>query len=173
MTTMKKPPKIALIGRPNVGKSTLFNRFTRSKDAIVAERPGLTRDRRYGEFSLKGKRAILIDTGGIATDLDDPLSKEVLRQTELAIKEADLLLLMFDGKEGLVTDDFILVDMARKSPKPALAVVNKIDSREKKLRCVDFYETGFEPILDISAKSGRGLSELKSQILEILFHPKQ
>ena len=169
MAINKYPPKIALIGRPNVGKSTLFNKLTRSKNAIVAERPGLTRDRRYSELSLDDKKAILIDTGGVATDLDDPLSKEVIKQTKKAIDEADLLLILFDGKEGLVADDLMLADMARQSHKPMLAIINKIDSSDERHKSVDFYETGFASLMDISAKSGRGIKELKNKIKQILF----
>ena len=166
-------PKIALIGRPNVGKSTLFNRLTKSKDALVAERPGLTRDRRYRDFVLTpGINCTLIDTGGVATDLEDPLSKEVINQTRLAIKEAELLILILDGKEGLVADDIILMDMVRRSQKPFLVVVNKIDSREKRLKVSDFYEIGVSSLIDISARSGRGIRELKKKIISTLFPEK-
>ena len=166
-------PKIALIGRPNVGKSTLFNRLTGSKDALVAERPGLTRDRRYGNFGLApGIDCTLIDTGGVATDLDDPLSREVIHQTRLAIKEADLLILLLDGNEGLVADDIILMDMARRSQTPFLVVVNKVDSTEKRLELTSFYEIGASSLTDISARSGRGIRELKKKVASILFPKK-
>ncbi len=164
-----RTPKLALIGRPNVGKSSLFNRLTRSKAALVAESPGLTRDRRYAQTQFPKGTVTLIDTGGIAQGLEDPLAENVLEQTQQAIKEADALLILFDGAEGLTPDDLDLLDMVRRSKKPFLAAVNKIDSHQRQINLADFYETGLEQIIDISAKTGRGITKLKELLSDILF----
>ncbi len=160
-------PKLALIGRPNVGKSSLFNRLTRSRAALVAETPGLTRDRRYSVATLPHGEITLIDTGGISTDLDDPLARSVMDQTIQAVEEADALIMMFDGSQGLTPDDLELLNMVRKSHKPFLAVVNKIDSREKEANLAEFYETGLDHIIAISAKSGRGVKKLAKEISKL------
>ncbi len=160
--------KVALIGRPNVGKSSLFNYLTKSKAALVAETPGLTRDRRYGITDLSKGRITLIDTGGISTDLEDPLAQNVIDQTKQAIEEADALIMLFDGVQGLTPDDLELLQMVRRSCKPFIAVVNKIDSKEKEIHLSDFFETGIENLLAISAKTGRGIKRLVEAIFEII-----
>ena len=157
-------PKVALVGKPNVGKSSLFNRLTGSKAALVAETPGLTRDRRYSTANLGPCTVTLIDTGGLASGLDDPLAENVTEQTKRAIEEADALLVLFDGKHGLTPDDLELADLVRKSKKPFVAIVNKIDSRQKIVAISEFFETGIEDLLDISVKTGRGIGELKERI---------
>ncbi len=161
-------PKIALVGKPNVGKSSLFNRLTGSKAALVAETPGLTRDRRYSKTNLGPCTVTLIDTGGLASGLDDPLAKNVTEQTKKAIKEADALLVLFDGKYGPTPDDLELADLVRKSKKPFVAIVNKIDSRQKVVALSEFFETGIEDLLDISVKTGRGIGELKERICSLV-----
>ncbi len=156
--------KIALIGRPNVGKSSLFNRLTKSKAALVAETPGLTRDRRYAQASFPIGQVTLIDTGGISTDLTDPLAHDVVKQTKQAIDEANALILLFDGIQGLTPDDLELLQLVRKSQKPFVAVVNKIDSKERLSNLNDFYETGQENLIDVSAKTGRGIKKLVEEL---------
>ena len=161
-------PRVALIGRPNVGKSSLFNRLTRTKAALVAETPGLTRDRRYAKAELGRCSIILIDTGGLASDMDDPLSEGVKEQTKRAIEEADLLLVLFDGSQGLTPDDIELLDLVRRSRKPFLAIVNKIDSKQKAVVLSEFFETGVKDLLDLSVKTGRGIGTLKEKICSLV-----
>ncbi|NPA94510.1 MAG: ribosome biogenesis GTPase Der [Thermodesulfobacteria bacterium] len=162
-------PKLALIGRPNVGKSSLFNKLTRSKAALVAETPGLTRDRRYAKATFPQGEVTIIDTGGIAQGLEDPLAQDVVNQTNQAISEADALLLIFDGSEGLTPDDLDLLGLVRRSKKPFVAAVNKIDSDQRLANLAEFYETGLDQIVDISVKTGRGLNKLKDVLSKLLF----
>src|SRR5512139_2759432 len=116
-------PVIALVGRPNVGKSTLFNRLTRSRDALVANIPGLTRDRKYGEFSAEGQRFILIDTGGLSGE-EEGIDAEMARQSLAAVAECDLALALVDARAGVTAGDHRILGLLRQSGKPFLLVVN-------------------------------------------------
>ena len=156
------PSIIALIGRPNVGKSTIFNLLTNTNSAIVADYPGLTRDRKYG--TLKDSSVVLVDTGGIGTD--ENLSESVLFQTELAIDEADIFLLILDAKEGLMPLDEEIARKLRKVNKKIIAVVNKIDVVSKSHHQLEFNELGFEEVLMISAAHNRGISSLIDYLQE-------
>ena len=124
---------VALIGRPNVGKSTLFNRMTRSRDAIVDPTPGVTRDRHYAQVSWEEKSFTLVDTGGIE-DEDDTITGHIRRQAMQAVEEADVILFLMDGREGLTPSDMEIVDLLRRTEKQVFFVVNKIDSPEKESR---------------------------------------
>jgi GTP-binding protein len=157
-------PVLALVGRPNVGKSTLFNRLTNSRDALVADFPGLTRDRQYGEAEHDGRPFIVIDTGGIdgsEEGIDAPMSEQVL----LAIKESDLVLLMVDGRAGLGGGDQFLVDYLRKQQKPFILVVNKVDGLDPELALSEFYQLGLEKQYAIAASQGRGVKVMLDELL--------
>ena len=157
-------PVIALIGRPNVGKSTLFNLFTRSRDAIVANEPGLTRDRQYGVGVRGAKKFIVVDTGGLSgrkQDLDDLMA----RQTLHALEEADEILFMVDAQDGLTGGDELIAELVRKSGKSTCVVINKVDGIDPTLAQADFYALGFSQIWVISASHRRGINPLLESIL--------
>ena len=158
-------PVIALIGRPNVGKSTLFNDFTRSRDAIVANEPGLTRDRQYGVGERGDKTFIVVDTGGLSgekQDLDDLMA----RQTRLAMEEADVLVFLVDARHGLTSGDRRIAEMVRKSGKPCRVVVNKVDGIDAEQARADFYALGFEHLHTVSAAHRKGTGQLLDALLE-------
>ena len=159
-------PSIALVGRPNVGKSTLFNKLTRSRDALVADVPGLTRDRRYGRMEFDGGTATLIDTGGLFGD--DVLSDALTQQTRLAVNEADIVLLMFDGRDGVTAADEDVVNYLRKSNVAFIPVINKIDGLPEHEITAEFGRFGFADFLLISASHSRGLKQLRTQLVSRL-----
>lgn len=159
-------PSIALVGRPNVGKSTLFNKLTRSRDALVADVPGLTRDRRYGRMQFDGGVATLIDTGGLFGD--DILAAALTQQTRLAVDEADIVLLMFDGRDGVTAADEDVVNYLRKSNVAFIPVINKIDGLPEHEITAEFGRFGFADFLLISASHSRGLKQLRTQLAERL-----
>jgi len=162
----RRLPILALVGRPNVGKSTLFNRLTRRRKAIVDGLPGVTRDRNYGEAERNGGRVLVIDTGGFEPDAETPLKRQVQEQTRLAIEEADVVLFLFDGKGGLHPLDREAVDLLRKVAKPVLFAVNKIDTQAKANSLYEFYALGLKEIFPLSAEHGLGLSELMERIVD-------
>jgi GTP-binding protein len=156
-------PTIALVGRPNVGKSTLFNKLTRSRDALVADVPGLTRDRRYGRCEIHGQTVTLIDTGGLFGD--DVLSESLTQQTQLAVAEADLVVLLLDGRDGITSADHDVVDYLRRENVDFIPVVNKIDGIGEDQALVEVSQFGFgEPFL-ISASHSRGLHTLEEALI--------
>ena len=158
---------IALVGRPNVGKSTLFNRLTRSRDALVANYSGLTRDRKYGEYSVGDRRFIVVDTGGISGE-EDGIDSEMAEQSRLAIDEADLVLLLVDSREGLCAADFTLAEHIRKKNKHAILVANKIDGLDELVATSQFYELGLNSLVGIAASQGRGINGLAEKIVNAL-----
>src|SRR5690606_37689965 len=158
-------PVIALVGRPNVGKSTLFNRFTRSRDALVANYAGLTRDRQYGEAQHEDRGFVVIDTGGIDGS-EEGIDFKMAEQSLLAIAESDMVLLLVDGRDGLMPADQYIVDYLRKQEKSACLVVNKVDGVDVDVALADFYSQGFEHIYPISASQGRGVSRLLDDVLQ-------
>ena len=121
-------PLIAIVGRPNVGKSTFFNKVAGKKLSITEDKPGVTRDRLYADAEWAGKRFTIVDTGGIELKSEDTMWREIYRQAEVAIETADVILFMTDGKEGVTSNDYDVADMLRRSRKPVLLVVNKIDN---------------------------------------------
>ena len=157
-------PVIALVGRPNVGKSTLFNRLTRSREALVANIPGLTRDRKYGDGEIEGHSFIVIDTGGISGD-EEGIDLEMASQSLQAIEEANICLFMVDAKDGLLPDDNRILDHLRKRSKNTCLVVNKIDGRDPDAALADFYSLGLSEIFPITATQGRGV---KSMLVKVL-----
>ncbi len=156
-------PVIALVGRPNVGKSTLFNYLTRSREALVADFPGLTRDRQYGRIKRGNRDCLLIDTGGIADDLAG-IETFARRQVQLALEEADLVFFLVDAREGLNASDQIIVEMLRKLNKPVVLVANKIDGINPDTAIADFYNLALGKPVTIAAAHGRGVSELLAKV---------
>jgi GTP-binding protein len=157
-------PVVAIVGRPNVGKSTLFNTLTGTRDALVADYPGLTRDRLYGYATGTGGTAIVIDTGGISRN-PDPLGGAVVRQVEAAIAEADVVAFVVDGRAGPVPEDFDVMAMLRRSGKPVLLVVNKTEGRGGAEAGAAFYELGAGEPLPVSALRGDRLEALMAALL--------
>ena len=148
-------PTVALVGRPNVGKSTLFNKIVGKQVSIIEDLPGVTRDRIYHEATYNKKRFYLIDTGGIdATKMD--FNTEIKMQAEIAISEADIVVFIVDGKEGLTHNDLIVRDILRKTDKKVIVAINKIDVKEAKDNIYDFYELGFDTYIPISSIHNTG-----------------
>lgn len=165
-------PVIALVGRPNVGKSTLFNRLTNSRDALVADIPGLTRDRQYGDGHHGERRFIVIDTGGISGG-EDGIDEAMAGQSLLAIEEADLVMLLVDARAGLTNGDQFIVDHLRRRQKPVLLVVNKVDGLDQEQAMAEFYSLGLEQVHPIAASQGRGVSKLMDVALEGFPSPEE
>lgn len=156
-------PTITLVGRPNVGKSTLFNRITHTQDALVADFPGLTRDRQYGQGSCTNKPFIVIDTGGVGVD-DLAVDSLMSTQSEVALQEADSILFLVDAKAGLMGIDETIALSLRKLNKPIFLVVNKVDAKDEEIACAEFQSLGFPKIYPISAAHGRGMQLLLTDI---------
>ena len=158
-----KLPTVALVGRPNVGKSTLFNKIVGKQISIIEDIPGVTRDRIYQETSYRSKRFYLIDTGGIdATKMD--FNSEIKMQAEIAIDEADIVVFIVDGKEGLTANDLIVRDILRRTDKKVIVAINKMDVKEAKDNVYDFYELGFDTYIPISGIHNTGYVELMDTI---------
>jgi GTPase len=165
-------PTIVLVGRPNVGKSTLFNRLTKSRDALVADLPGLTRDRHYGRGIGASRPYLVVDTGGFEPTADSGILKEMARQTLLAIDEADVLIFLVDGRDGMTPQDRIIADRLRKSQRPVLLVVNKTEGMQRAVVSAEFYELGLGDPLSISSAHGEGVKDLIELALENLPAPE-
>lgn len=160
-------PVLALIGRPNVGKSTLFNRLTRSRDALVADFPGLTRDRKYGTGELNGRSYMLIDTGGLSGE-EVGIDEHMAKQTRAAMQEADAILFIVDGKQGLTAADQQIAQDIRVMGKPVYLLVNKIDGVDADQASSEFYSLGFTEVFQIAAVQGRGVTVLMTAVLDSL-----
>jgi GTP-binding protein len=160
-------PVIALVGRPNVGKSTLFNRLTRSRDALVADLPGLTRDRHYGEGRVGERPFLVIDTGGFEPVAKEGIMHEMAKQTKQAVAEADIVVFIVDGRQGLTPHDKTITDFLRKSGRPAMLVVNKAEGMKYTSVTADFYELGMGDPYVISAAHGDGVADLVDEALNI------
>ena len=160
-----KTPVIALVGRPNVGKSTLFNRLTRSRDALVADYAGLTRDRKYGRAVLSGHSFLVIDTGGL-TGSEAGIDAAMAEQSKAAINEADAVFFMVDAASGIAASDQTLANMLRRNDKPIWLVANKIDGQNADIALSDFYSLGFGEPRGIAASHGRGVGVLSDQLLD-------
>ena len=158
-------PVIALVGRPNVGKSTLFNQLTRSRDALVADFPGLTRDRKYGQARLGARAFVVIDTGGI-TGEEEGIDSPMAGQSLAAIEEADAVLFMVDAREGLNATDELLVQQLRQANKSFHLVVNKIDGLAEEIATSEFYALGVESLHAIAASHGRGVRRMIEAVLD-------
>ncbi|MFA6868924.1 MAG: ribosome biogenesis GTPase Der [Bacteroidales bacterium] len=157
---------IALVGRPNTGKSTLFNRLTRSRQAFVDATSGVTRDRNYGNSEWNGYEFAVIDTGGYVDNSDDIYENEIKKQVELAIEEADVILFLVDGREGITPMDEDIAKILRSSNKPSYLVVNKIDSAVNYNDHMEFYALGMENLYAISAAAGSGTGELLDDLVQ-------
>ena len=160
-------PVIALVGRPNVGKSTLFNRLTRTRDALVADVPGLTRDRKYGDGKVGERPYIVIDTGGLTGDTDD-LEGLMAQQPWQAVEEADLVFFMVDGRDGLTAGDELIVTALRRTGKQQVLVVNKTDGVDADTVLADFFSLGMGEPQPIAAVQGRGVAALMDAALRLL-----
>ena len=161
-------PVVAIVGRPNVGKSTLFNRIFGQRKAIVEDFPGVTRDRNYAEVTRYGTPFMLIDTGGFEPVSNETILIQMREQSRLAVEEADLIVFLLDGKEGLTPADQEVAAMLRQVAKPVLFVVNKVDSEKQEAFASEFYALGIDEFMTISAEHGRGTSDLVNEILRNL-----
>lgn len=157
---------VAIVGRPNVGKSTLFNKLTGKRISIVEDTPGVTRDRIYSHVEWLNHKFILIDTGGIEPESEDIILKQMKRQAELAIETADVIVFMVDGKEGVVPADYEVAEMLRKAKKPVILVVNKIDSISLEANKFEFYNLGIGDPLAVSASQGLGIGDMLDEIVK-------
>lgn len=173
MTQIKTIPVIAIIGRPNVGKSTLFNCLTKTRDALVADLPGVTRDRKYGEGQFEENRFIVIDTGGIESGSSSEILHLMSRQSAQAISEADFILFVVDAKEGLMLGDYQIAEQLRQTQKPIFIVVNKTEAMDEEVAKVDFYQLGFEHVNAIASAHNRGIKKLINAIFSIIPKPAE
>ena len=164
-------PVLALVGRPNVGKSTLFNRLTKTRDAIVADYAGLTRDRHYGNARLGKHEFIVIDTGGFEPDAHSGIFKEMARQTQQAVAEADVVIFVVDARSGLSAQDHDIANYLRRLGKPTLLVANKAEGMKEGAQLVEFYELGLGEVLPVSASHGQGIRSMVELALEQLHLP--
>lgn len=162
-------PVIALLGRSNVGKSTLFNRLTRSRDALVADLPGLTRDRHYGEGRVGERPFLVIDTGGFEPVAKDGIMHEMAKQTKQAVAEADIVIFIVDGRQGLTPHDKTITDFLRKSGRSVMLVVNKSEGMKYTSVTAEFYELGMGDPYVISAAHGDGVADLVEESLDLAF----
>jgi len=158
-------PVLALVGRPNVGKSTLFNRLTKSRDAIVADFAGLTRDRHYGNARFDKHEFIVIDTGGFEPTADQGIFKEMARQTQQAVAEADVVVFVVDARGGISAQDHDIANYLRRLGKPTILVANKAEGMKEGAQLVEFYELGLGEVLPVSASHGQGIRDMMTSAL--------
>ena len=159
-------PIVAIVGRPNVGKSTLFNKLAGKRISIVQDTPGVTRDRVYAEAEWLSYNFTMIDTGGIEPERDDIIVKQMRRQANIAIETADVIVFIVDGKEGITAADEEVANMLRKSKKPVVLVVNKVDSLKEEENAWEFYNLGIGDPITISASQGLGLGDMLDRVVE-------
>ena len=157
-------PIVAIVGRPNVGKSTLFNRLTGERKALVHDRPGVTRDRNYGTAAWMDRTYVIIDTGGFEPEPEDSLFASMRRQSELAVQEADVVILLVDRQSGITPADQQTADLIRASGRPVVLAVNKCDTARHDDEAAEFWELGFDVLVPISAEHGRGMYELMEAV---------
>jgi GTP-binding protein len=161
-------PTLAIVGRPNVGKSTLFNRIVGSRRAIVGNEPGITRDRLYGEAEWRGRRLRVVDTGGIIPEEKDLIPAEIFRQAKVALDQAAAVIMVVDGRSELAAPDLELARLLIRTGKPLFLAVNKIDTDKQQALTDEFYRLGIRRLFPVSAEHGRGVDELLDSILEVL-----
>jgi GTP-binding protein len=161
-------PTVAIVGRPNVGKSTLFNRVLGGRPAIVSEHAGTTRDRHFGDAEWNGRHFWIIDTGGLVPDSDEAMDKAIRRQVEFALDESDLVLFLVDGQDGMTPLDRAIAERLRKAKRPVLLVVNKLDDLERSTAQYDFYRLGFGDPVGMSAAIGKGSGDMLDALAERL-----
>ena len=165
-------PVIALVGRPNVGKSTLFNRLTKTRDAIVADYAGLTRDRHYGNGNLGSHDYIVIDTGGFEPDAQSGIYKEMAKQTRQAVAEADVVIFVVDARAGVSAQDHDIGKYLRKLGKPTVLAANKAEGMLEGVQLSEFFELGLGEVMGVSAAHGQGMHTLVDTALELLHLPE-
>ncbi len=161
-------PTVAIVGRPNVGKSTLFNRILGGRPAIVSDRPGTTRDRHFGDAEWQGRRFWLVDTGGLVPESDDSMDRAIRQQVEFALAESDVVLFLVDGKDGVQPVDQAITQRLRRSRSPVVLAVNKLDDLERSTAQLDFYELGFGDPIGVSAAIGKGSGDLLDAVVALL-----
>jgi GTP-binding protein len=161
-------PTVAIVGRPNVGKSTLFNRIIGGRRAIVSERPGTTRDRHFGDADWSGRRFWLVDTGGLLPDSHEPMDRAIAKQVEFAVDEADVIIFVVDGREGLHPGDQAIAERLRRSGRPVLVAVNKLDNLERATEQFEFFRLGFGDPYGMSAGTGKGTGDLLEALVALL-----
>jgi GTP-binding protein len=172
-TTAAGVPTLAIVGRPNVGKSTLFNRIVGSRRAIVGDEPGITRDRLYGDAEWRGRRIRIIDTGGIIPEDKDFIPSEIFRQARVAFDEAAAIIMVVDGRTEVSAPDLELVRLLRKTGRPLFLAVNKADSEKQEHIVDDFHQLGIKQMFPVSAEHGRGIDDLLDAVFEILPPPTE
>ena len=160
-----KIPTVAIVGRPNVGKSTIFNKLIGKKIAIIEDTPGVTRDRIYGTVNYNNYKFHLIDTGGIDVSEED-FNDEIIIQANIAIEEADTIIFVVDGLEELNQNDFVIRDILMKSGKRIIVAVNKLDNVKREENIYNYFELGFEEVLPVSGEHSIGLSDLLDKVVE-------
>ena len=160
-----KMPTVCLVGRPNVGKSTIFNRLVGKKISIIEDTPGVTRDRIYGDVSYGKYKFHLIDTGGIDDESND-INKEIKIQASIAIDEADVVVFIVDGKEEITNNDYVVRDMLKKASKDVIVAVNKIDNTNRMDNIYQYYELGFSEVIGVSGEHNLGIDDLLDKIVE-------
>src|ERR1700678_3330006 len=166
-------PLIAVCGRPNVGKSTLFNRLTGSRRSIVGDEPGITRDRIYGEIEWMGRAARIVDTGGVVPDDEALIPAEIFRQAQVALEEANAIVMVVDGRTELASPDLELARLLLRGGKPVFLAVNKMDTEAMQVQAENFRRLGFKNVLPISAEHGSGMGDLLDAVFEVLPEPKE
>ncbi len=171
MSSKTVSPLVAIVGRPNVGKSTLFNRIVGSRRAIVGDEPGITRDRLYGPSEWRGRHFRVVDTGGILPDDKDFIPSEIFRQAQVALEEATAIVLVVDGRTELAAPDMELARLLRRMGKPLFLAVNKVDTAKQEDLPQDFYRLGIHNIFPVSAEHGRGLDDLLDALLKLFPEP--
>src|SRR6516164_11151192 len=159
---------LAIVGRPNVGKSTLFNRLVGSRRAIVGDEPGITRDRLYGEAEWDGRKLRVVDTGGIIPEDKELIPAEIFRQARVALDEAAAVVMVVDGRSELAGPDLELVRLLRKANRPLFLAVNKVDSEKQALLIDDFHRLGVKEMFPVSAEHARGVDDLLDAVVAIL-----
>lgn len=161
-------PTVAIVGRPNVGKSTLFNRLVGGRRAIVSEEAGTTRDRNFGDAEWAGRKFWLIDTGGLVPDSDDSMDRAIRRQVDIAVEEADLLVLVVDGRDGINPVDREIAARLRKADRPVVVAVNKLDDMPESMGHLAFYALGLGDPLPVSAQVGKATGDLLDELVRRL-----
>src|SRR6266566_2509908 len=165
-------PVVAIVGRPNVGKSTLFNRLVGARTAIVEDIPGTTRDRTYGTGEWNGRRFTLVDTGGLELEPGSQIEARVQDQARVAIEEADLILFVVDAAVGIAPLDHEVADRLRRAAKPVILVVNKADNPRREHEGAEFYALGMDPTITVSAQHGRSTGDLADLLVDALPPPQ-
>ena len=166
-------PVVALVGRPNVGKSTLFNRFTKTRDAIVADYAGLTRDRHYGNAKLGNREYIVIDTGGFEPTAESGIFKEMAKQTRQAVAECDVVIFVVDARDGISAQDHDIAKYLRKLGKPTILAANKAEGMQAGAQLAEFFELGLGEVRAVSAAHGQNIRPLIEEALDKLQLPEQ